>query len=171
MGSRGQRTGREAPMKIETLLQKKGRNVVTAKPDATLLEVAELLRQHQIGCVVVSEDGKHIDGIVAVRDIAYAFAAAADRIRAASGGAVLDVPIRRIMKQEVHTCAQQDTLRHVMKEMTTRHILHVPVVENGVLCGIVSNDDVVKFAVEEMELEKGVLQDSLLIARTLDDLR
>jgi signal-transduction protein with cAMP-binding, CBS, and nucleotidyltransferase domain len=57
-----------------------------------------------------------------------------------------------------------------MNEMTRRHILHVPVLENGELCGIVSTDDVVKFAVEEMELEKGVLQDSVLMFQTLRNL-
>ena len=55
--------------------------------------------------------------------------------------------------------------------MTQRHILHAPVVDNGVLCGIVSNDDVVKYAVEEMELESAVLRDSALTRRTLNELR
>lgn len=158
-------------MKIETLLQKKGHAVVTAMPDATVAEVVELLRKHRIGCVVISSDGKHIDGLVAVRDIAYAMAERASRIRTALGADMLDAPISRIMTREVHSCGPQDTLRHVMMDMTRRHILHVPVVENGELCGIVSNDDVVKYAVEEMELEKSVLQDSLLMRRTLDDLR
>jgi len=158
-------------MKIETVLEKKGRQVVTVKPEATVFEVAGLLKQHRIGCVVVSQDAKHINGLVAVRDIAYALAERADRIRRVFGGDVLDVPISRLMAQEVHTCSREDTLRHVMKAMTDRHILHVPVVENGELCGIVSIDDVVKFAVEEMELEKGVLQDALAMLRTVEDLR
>ncbi len=157
-------------MKIEALLQKKGREVVTVKPDATIFEVVEQLRKHRIGCVVVSRDGKHVDGLVAVRDIAYAMAERADRLRRAIGADILDAPISRIMTHEVQTCGEGDTLRHVMKEMTRRHILHVPVTENGELCGIVSIDDVVKFAVEEMELEKKVLQDSVLRLRTLEDL-
>jgi len=158
-------------MKIETLLQKKGRQVVTVKPEATVFEVIEQLRKHHIGCVVVSHDGKHVDGLVAVRDIAYAMAERADRVRRAIGADILDAPISRIMTREVHTCGLEHTLRHVMKEMTQRHVLHVPVVDNGVLCGIVSTDDVVKFALEEMELEKEVLQDSVMVLRTLGDLR
>ena len=158
-------------MKIEALLQKKGREVVTVKPDATIFEVVQKLRAHRIGCVVVSQDGRHVNGLVAVRDIAYAMAERSDRIRTALGADILDAPIRRIMTHEVHCCSRQDTLRHVMGEMTRQHILHVPVLENGELCGIVSNDDVVKYAVEEMDLEKGVLQDSVLMLRTLDDLR
>jgi CBS domain-containing protein len=158
-------------MKIETLLHKKGRQVVTVRPDTTVLETVGLLRAQRIGCVVVSRDGKHVDGLVAVRDIAYAMFERADRIRIVLGADILNAPISRIMTHEVYSCGQQDTLRHVMSEMTRRHILHVPVLENGELCGIVSTDDVVKYAVEEMELERDVLQDSVLMLRTLEDLR
>lgn len=158
-------------MRIAELLGKKGRDVVTVRPEATIFEVVQLLRHHRIGCVVVSRDGKHVDGLVAVRDIAYAMAERADRIRTALGADILDAPVSRIMTQEVHGCKPQDTLRHVMHEMTRRHILHVPVLENGELRGIVSTDDVVKYAVEEMDLEKEILQESVLMLRTLDDLR
>jgi Mg/Co/Ni transporter MgtE len=58
-----------------------------------------------------------------------------------------------------------------MAEMTRRHILHVPVVDKSALCGIVSIDDVVKYATEEMDLEKSVLQDSVMVLRTLDEMR
>ncbi len=157
-------------MRIATLLDKKGRQVVTVPPDASVLEVVQLLRKHRIGCVVVSRDGKHVDGLVAVRDIAYAMAERADRLRTVLGADILDAQISRIMTHEVQSCSPQDTLRHVMHEMTRRHILHVPVLENGELCGIVSTDDVVKYAVEEMDLEKKILQESVMVLRTQDDL-
>jgi CBS domain-containing protein len=158
-------------MKIRTLLDKKGRKVVTVKPDASLDDVVGALRQHHIGCVVISHDGKHVDGMVAVRDIAYAMAERRERLRTASGAEILDVPIHRIMSHEVYSCSEDDTLKSVMMQMASRHILHVPVLENGELRGIVSNDDVVRYAVEEMELEKNVLQESALVARTLEELR
>ena len=158
-------------MKIETLLKKKGRAVVTIEPGATIAQAVDLLRSHGIGCVVVSSDGKHIDGLVAVRDIAYALAERAVKIRAARGAEILDLAVDRIMTRDVRTCRPNDTLRHVMMDMTRHHILHIPVVEDGALCGIVSNDDVVKDAVDEMELEKAVMQDSLLMLKTLGDLR
>lgn len=158
-------------MKISVLLEKKGRAVATVKPDATIYEVADLLRRQHVGCVVVSHDNKHVDGIVAVRDIVYTIAENADRIRTSEGAEILARPITRVMTHEVECCSPDDTLRHVMAEMTKRHILHVPVVENGALCGIVSIDDVVKYAVEEMDLEKSVLQDSVMVLRTLDQMR
>jgi CBS domain-containing protein len=158
-------------MRIEALLQKKGHEVVTLKPDATVFDAVELLKKHRIGCVVVSRDGRHVDGLVAVRDIAYAMAERASMLRRARGADILNAPISRIMTQEVQCCSQQDTLRHVMGEMTKHHILHVPVLRDGELCGIVSIDDVVKFAVEEMDLEKQVLLDSVLLLGTSKDMQ
>jgi CBS domain-containing protein len=158
-------------MKIEALLEKKGHHVVTVKPDATVFDAVDVLRQHRIGCVVVSRDRKHVDGLVAVRDIAYAMAERAPGLRRASGTDILNAKITRIMTHEVQCCNKEDTLRHVMREMTKHHILHIPVIENSELCGIVSIDDVVKYAVEEMELEKQVLQDSVLLLGTSKDIR
>jgi CBS domain-containing protein len=158
-------------MKISVLLEKKGRAVVTVKPNATVDHVIALLRQHRIGCVVVSHDNKNVDGIVAVRDIVYWVAANAERLRTAKGPEILASPITLIMTHEVHCCSPGDTLRHVMAEMTKRHILHVPVVDKEALCGIVSIDDVVKYAIDEMDLEKSVLQDSVMVLRTLDQMR
>jgi len=156
-------------MNIAALLQKKGSAVVTVKPKATIAETVDQLRKHRIGCVVVSSDGKHIDGLVAVRDIAYAMAERGVKLRREIFADILDAPITRIMTREVRTCGKQNTLRQVMTEMTRHHILHVPVVENGEICGIVSNDDVVKYAVEEMDLGRSVLQDSVMALRTLRD--
>jgi len=156
-------------MDIATILQKKGRTVVTVKPDATIAEAVDQLHKHRISCLVVSSDGKQIDGLVAARDIAYAMAERGKKLRAESFGNILDTPVTRIMTREVRTCGKQQTLRQVMGEMTRHHVLHMPVVENGQLCGIVSNDDVVKYAVEEMDLEKSVLQDSLSMLRTARD--
>jgi CBS domain-containing protein len=156
-------------MKIETLLQKKGHQVVTVKPETTVFDAVDVMRTHRIGCVVVSRDDKHVDGIVAVRDVAYAMTERTG-LRRARGADILNAAIGRVMTHEVQSCSKQDTLRHVMREMTTRHILHVPVLDNGELCGIVSIDDVVKYAVEEMDLEKQVLQESMLLLSTSKDM-
>ena len=55
-------------MKIEDVIRKKGADVVTIAPSATVAELVELLARFNIGAVVVSADGG-IDGIVSERDI------------------------------------------------------------------------------------------------------
>jgi hypothetical protein len=49
--------------------------------------------------------------------------------------------------------------------------LNAPALKDGVLYGIVNIDDVVKYAVQEMELESEVLHDELVRLQTLKSLR
>ena len=158
-------------MKIRTLLELKGHTVVKVRPDDTISKAAHLMKLHHAGCVVVSEDGKHVTGIVAVRDIVYALAERESRIRHLTTSEILDSPISSIMTHTVKTCGLDDSLRHVMENMTKWHILHIPAVDQGELCGIVSVDDVVKHAVAEMDMEKGVLQERAHLYQTLEEMR
>ena len=151
-------------MKIDTLLEKKGREVVTVRPTTKLTTVVRMMKLGHTGCAVVSEDGKKVQGIIAVRDISYALAEH-DDVKFA-----MDLTASEVMSSPVKTCSPEDTLKGVMQEMTRRHILNTPVVKDGELCGIVSIDDVVKFAVQEMELESEVLHDDVLRLQTLKSL-
>jgi CBS domain-containing protein len=151
-------------MKIETLLETKGREVVTVRPTATLATVVHRMKLARTGCAVISEDGKHVDGIIAVRDIAYALAEH-------EGKFAMDSPVSEVMTGSVRTCTPEDTLKGVMQDMTRAQALNVPVLKDGELYGIVSIDDVVKFAVHEMELESEVLRDDLVRLQTLASLR
>ena len=63
------------------------------------------------------------------------------------------------------TCTSDEPVRHVMAKMTRHRVRHVPVVDGGVIAGIVSIGDVVKSRLEELELEKDVMRDAY-IART-----
>jgi signal-transduction protein with cAMP-binding, CBS, and nucleotidyltransferase domain len=58
-----------------------------------------------------------------------------------------------------------------MQSMTRAQALHVPVLKDGELYGILSIDDVVKYAVHEMELESEVLREDLVRLQTLSALR
>ena len=148
-------------MKIETLLEMKGREVATVRPTAKLSTVVHRMKLGRTGCVVVSEDDKQVQGILAVRDIAYALAEQDDATYA------MDQTAADIMTRSVRTCTPEDTLKSVMQEMTRWHILNTPVLKDGALYGIVSIDDVVKYAVEEMELESEVLHDDVVRLQTL----
>ena len=152
-------------MKIETLLEMKGRDVVTVRPTSKLTTVVRLMKLGHTGCAVVSEDGKRVQGIVAVRDISYALAEHDDVTVA------MDLAASEIMSRSVRTCKPEDTLKSVMQDMTRWHILNTPVLKDGELYGIVSIDDVVKYAVQEMELESEVLHDDVLRLQTLKSLR
>jgi len=63
------------------------------------------------------------------------------------------------MTREVVTCAPIDGTSKLMVEMTERRIRHLPVVENRVLCGIVSIRDVVMNRLDEIESKASALRD------------
>jgi CBS domain-containing protein len=150
-------------MKIAELLEKKGGDVVTVGPTVRLTTVVRRMKLARTGCVVVSEDGKHVVGIIAVRDIAFALAEQ-------EADYTMDLPASEIMTHTVKTCTPEDTLKSVMRNMIRMHTLNTPVVKDGELCGIVNIDDVVKYAVEEMELESEILHDDVVRLQTLKSL-
>lgn len=133
-------------MKIAKLLTDKGGVVVTIEPGATVADAVADLRRHQIGALVVSTDGLHIEGIVSERDI----------VRALADGheALLDDTVRTIMTEQVVTCSPEDEVESLMSVMTDHRVRHVPVVANSELKGIVSIGDVVKSRIGELERDR-----------------
>jgi predicted transcriptional regulator len=144
-------------MKVSEILQTKGSSVKTIRPDASARVLSVQLHAQQIGAMVVSGDGKSIDGMVSERDIAYALAA--------HGSELPSIPVSRLMTKVVMVCSPDDSVTYLMKLMTQRRIRHVPVKEGDQLVGIVSIGDVLKHRVDEIELEANVLRDYSVASR------
>ena len=136
-------------MRINDVTRHKGNDVVTIAPDASVRDLLDLLSRNGIGAVVVSLDGRAVEGIVSERDVV--------RHLQARGAAVIDAPVADIMTSEVSTCAPTDDVEQLMRQMTELRVRHVPVVENGVLHGIVSIGDLVKHRIDELQLERDEL--------------
>lgn len=138
-------------MKVDAILNSKGREVQTVGPSATLATVAQRLRLERIGALVVAE-GDKILGMISERDIVHAFAA--DRERAA------DLEVAAVMTRDVITCDPDDSLTRVLGLMTRHRIRHIPVLQGGKLSGLISIGDVIKHRLDELEMEAAVLRDS-----------
>ena len=137
-------------MNVAAILKSKGNGVITTTPNASLLDVAKLLERNRIGCIVVEgEDGK-VAGIVSERDIVRAVGQ--------SGAKVLKDPVSTYMTRTVVTAREADTIDRLMSEMTTHHFRHMPVVERGLLIGLVSIGDVVKMRIAEAEMEAAAMR-------------
>src|SRR3954454_15433506 len=131
-------------MTIYSILGSKGRDVATVSKDRSLLDAAGLLRDHGVGALVVSEDGRHIDGIVSERDLVRAVAA--------HGSSGLGRKVAEVMTAHVITCTAADSIDELMAAMTEHRVRHVPVIDGeGLLAGIVSIGDVVKVRVNALE--------------------
>jgi len=137
-------------MNVEIILKAKGTDVVTTKPDATLADVAGELANRRIGALVVSGDGKSVDGIVSERDIVRAIAE--------SGQEALSKPVSTAMTRDVFTCSRHDSIEELMATMSKNRFRHLPVTEEDQLCGMISIGDVVKYRLEEVEYEAEALR-------------
>ena len=138
-------------MIVEHILAAKGHEVVTVKPERTLLETARLLDEKRIGAVVVSDADHPVLGIISERDIARAVAQ--------RGAAMLDEPVSQHMTAKLFTCTRSCTVSDLMEVMTDRKVRHVPIVEAGRLSGIISIGDVVKHRLAELEAEERLMHD------------
>jgi len=132
-------------MNIGQILKAKGRAVATARPESTLLEIANKLAQKKIGAIVVVGDKGEVIGIVSERDII--------RKLGERGPSVLNEPVSHSMTTNVISCQETSTLDELMEIMTQGRFRHVPVIEDGALVGIVSIGDVVKNHIAEVEME------------------
>jgi CBS domain-containing protein len=134
---------------ISTLLADKGSAVATIRGDASVADAVDELSRHHVGALVVSPDGETIEGIVSERDVV--------RQLSERGSAVLAEPVSSIMSATVSTCSLDDDTESLMRTMTDKRFRHVPVVDDGRLCGIVSIGDVVKNRIEELEKNRSEL--------------
>src|SRR6478736_858527 len=132
-------------MHVAAILKVKGRNVVTTTADESLLDVAKLLEQHDIGCLVIEGHEGQVAGIVSERDLVRAIGK--------SGAEVLKEPVSVYMTKTVVTAREADTIDRLMSEMTVHRFRHMPVVERGRLIGLVPIGDVVKMHIAGADME------------------
>lgn len=131
-------------MQISNILAKKGSDVVTIRPTQTIREALTLLVGARIGALLVIDAPGKVVGLVSERDIIRA---------AAQDETLFDLPVSRIMTQDVIVAQPGDDLKAVEKTMTERRFRHLPILDRGELVGIVSIGDVVKAALDEYEGE------------------
>lgn len=144
MNARGRQATREEIVTVQRILEEKGRNVTTSRPEETLSQIATTLSNNRIGAVVIVQD-KRIAGILSERDIVRAIAG--------EGPNALGRAAHDFMTEKVVTCETQETIDDVMQKMSGGRFRHLPVVEGGELVGIISIGDVVKRRIAEAERE------------------
>jgi CBS domain-containing protein len=123
--------------------------VVTVNPAATVTAALAALAEHNIGALLVVDDGG-LRGILSERDIV--------RRLAATGATTLDEPVSNLMTTDVVTCGPRDAVDAIAETMTARRIRHMPVLDGEQLVGIVSIGDVVLNRIRQLEQDRGQLE-------------
>ncbi len=137
-------------MQVQKVIHTKGSVVVTAMPQTTVAAAANLLKEHRIGALVITDAAGAVVGILSERDIV--------RGLPQHGASVLAMPIEKLMTRKVMTCTLHSHVEDIMRDMTAGRFRHIPVVEDGRLVGIVSIGDMVKHRLEQLESETEQLQ-------------
>ncbi len=137
-------------MYVKSILDEKGRNVVTGGPQLTVRQAAVYLHENHIGAIVILDRNDRIAGIATERDIVAAVAR--------NGAECLDKPISSIMWGNVHRCGENQTVDELMEMMSTLRARHIPVEKDGRLVGIISIGDVVKSHIRAIQHEADAIK-------------
>ncbi len=114
-------------------ISRKQDEVVTARPDESIVGVARTMEQSNVGSVVVVEDGEPV-GIVTDRDLA---------MRVIAGERSSDVDVSQVMSDDLVTVDADDEITDVIKQLGDGGVRRIPIVDDGKIAGIITLDDIV----------------------------
>ncbi|MCX8224882.1 MAG: CBS domain-containing protein [Sulfitobacter sp.] len=129
-------------------------SVTTVMPDMLIAEAAKMLSDKRIGTLVISTDGKTPDGILSERDIV--------RELGRQGSSCLEMTVESLMTRKLVTCTKNERADAILNTMTEGRFRHMPVLEDGVLIGLISLGDVVKSRLMELSMEKDALEGMIM---------
>jgi CBS domain-containing protein len=134
---------------IGSVLKKKGNEISSVAPGATVHEAIALMAAKNVGAVLVISEG-NLAGIISIRDFG--------RKVVLEGKSARDVRVQEIMTTSLITVTPETTVLDAMALMTRHHIRHLPVLEQGKLDGMVSMADLVSevvsgqaFAIDQLQ--------------------
>jgi CBS domain-containing protein len=144
-------------MKVNEVLRVKGNTLFTIAPDAMLSDSVVVMAEQDIGSLVVMDKGKLV-GMLTFREVIRMLAQRQLEQRTGPTPPVAEIVVQGVMNPEP-TVVQPDMdvneLRHVMLETRQRYL---PVMDKGVLLGVISFHDVAKAVLEEQGFENRMLK-------------
>jgi len=118
--------------------------VITVNESSTADEAARLMRDNEIGCVIVSTDDGRPVGIITERDLVIRVVA--ENIQPSA------VKAKEIMSAPLITIDADKTISEAAKEMSRRNIRRLAVMYKGQLVGILSSKDILSVTPELIEI-------------------
>ena len=128
---------------VRDMIRKKGYDLYTIPPEATVFEALNLMAEHNIGALLVMT-GDEIKGIVSERDCI--------RKVDVKGRNTKDTKISEIMTSDVITVDADQPLEDCMSLMIDKNIRHLPVCEGKKLLGLLSVRDVLREVIEVQQM-------------------
>jgi CBS domain-containing protein len=129
---------------IAQLLDRKGHDVVTISPTASVFEAIQLMDNKQVGSLLIMNKSGKLAGLLSERDCFRKVILVEKQPRA--------VTVKEAMTKKVIYMTPESTIDDAMAVMTQKRIRHLPVIDKDKVCGIISIGDLVKFMATEQDL-------------------
>ena len=129
-------------MNVVKLLKSKKSEIISVSPETNVFDALQVMSEKNIGAVLVTENKKLV-GILSERDYA--------RKVILAGKTSKETKVKEIMTSNVICVQPEQLIEECMAIMSSKHIRHLPVMENGELAGIISIRDVVTAIISEKE--------------------
>ncbi len=127
---------------VREILEKKGNEIYSISPEATMFDALKLMAEKDIGALLVIKD-EQVVGIVSERDYA--------RKVILKGKSSKEISVSEIMTSDVISVAPNVQVEEAMAIMTEKKVRHLPVIEDEKLVGVISIGDVVKAIIDEKD--------------------
>ena len=127
---------------LRDIIQKKGGDVYSVNPDATVLEALKLMADKNIGAVLILDEGR-VEGILSERDCI--------RRVELHGRTVQDTQVKDVMTSKVLYVQAGQTLEECVAIMIDKNIRHLPVFDGDTLMGLISARDALKEMVDQQK--------------------
>ena len=128
---------------VRDMIRKKGDEVYSIGPEASVFEALETMAKHNIGALLVMSEGNMV-GIVSERDCI--------RKVELMGRNSKETRVSEIMTSDVITVDCSQPLEECMALMIERNIRHLPVYDGSELVGLLSVRDVLREVIEVQQL-------------------
>ncbi len=147
-------------MLVNDLIKVKPNVIYSIPHDSSVANAIEKMVEHEIGALIVTEDGKPV-GLVSERDVIKCWTRIGYGSTSSAEGKRLfkDIKAREIMTGNLIVVESKDDLCYVMNIMIKNKIRHLPVVDAQQLIGVLSMRDVVKTQVTNLQTENRYLKE------------
>ena len=126
-------------MKVSDILRLKGGTLFTARPEEPLAEAVSMMAERDMGSLVVMSHGDLV-GMLTFREVIQAIVK--------NGGNLGSTLVRSAMDDAPLTCTLETEMDEVRRMMLERHARYMPVMDHGMLMGVISFYDVAKAVVD-----------------------
>ena len=127
---------------VKNIIQNKSKSIYSVTPQTSVLDALQVMMDKNISALLVTE-GPELKGIFTERDYA--------RKIILQGKASKETSILEVMTAKLETVKLNTSIEHCMQIMTKQHIRHLPIVEDGIVVGMISIGDLVKFIIEDQK--------------------